>query len=336
MLRTSSLLRIIEYIFCFNMKYSPAKTRSLWIFLVLGFVAIFWSASIHFLDAIFWSASTSVSFARQSKLVHHGSTRSSGNVNTALRPQGPSAAQLTMMKSSPGMFRNTSGLFAIVTGMEHSGTTILSQFIKSSPSLFGGFEGGFLLAKDPQSFVKIQPFYNWTLIPEGWGLSEAERSELCRARSHAEMFTFLIRNSPVMAKDSYIVDKTPRYVYSLDEVMLRAPDVPVVVTMKRKEMIRSSWKSHGRSDEFFEIMYRKSSESIARALSLFPSRIHFVSMDSLEKNPHTVLGDVFSFLGLEWLDSYISMDAFHEKWRRLGHSNIWPTPVHKGGILVGR
>ena len=58
-------------------------------------------------------------------------------------------------------FREASKLFVIVTGYQHSGTTMLAQLIRSAPGLFGGFECGLLLDKDRLLNDRTKPFYDW-------------------------------------------------------------------------------------------------------------------------------------------------------------------------------
>jgi hypothetical protein len=50
-------------------------------------------------------------------------------------------------------FMRKSGLRVIITGREHSGTTMLSTFVQSAPCLFGAFETGFLVKPSPQEFA---------------------------------------------------------------------------------------------------------------------------------------------------------------------------------------
>ena len=54
-----------------------------------------------------------------------------------------------------------SNLHVIVTGMEYTGRTILSELIMNVPELIGPFETGFLLAEKPADFSNIAPFYQW-------------------------------------------------------------------------------------------------------------------------------------------------------------------------------
>ena len=74
---------------------------------------------------------------------------------------------------------------ALVTGMEHAGTTYLSSLIKCHPLVNGDFECGVLLAESPADFRNISPFYGWMLRaknPKQWGISE-DKMEIILAGS---------------------------------------------------------------------------------------------------------------------------------------------------------
>ena len=49
-------------------------------------------------------------------------------------------------------FRKKSGIFCIITGIEHSGTTMVSSLLMNAPNVYGAFELGLLLAPTPQQF----------------------------------------------------------------------------------------------------------------------------------------------------------------------------------------
>ena len=73
-----------------------------------------------------------------------------------------------------------SPLLCIVTGMEHSGTTFLSNLlINNIVQANSAFECGLLCAKDsPRNFNTVTPFYDWFSAPTKaghWGLSLEDR-----------------------------------------------------------------------------------------------------------------------------------------------------------------
>ena len=51
-------------------------------------------------------------------------------------------------------------IVAIVTGMQHSGTTYLNNVINSHPRIMSGFECGILLG-NLRNFVNVKPFSDW-------------------------------------------------------------------------------------------------------------------------------------------------------------------------------
>lgn len=122
-------------------------------------------------------------------------------------------------------------LRCIVTGMEHTGTTVTSELIMSAPGLIGAFETGFLLAPTPGEFALVHPWYSWlnySTATGSLGLHEPQVSELLASASHAAMYEYVMRASPLARGSRQYVDKTPRYYTQLAAVMDRAPGVPVV------------------------------------------------------------------------------------------------------------
>ena len=51
-----------------------------------------------------------------------------------------------------------SALRAIVTGLEHSGTTVFSKILFNVPCIIGAWETGLLLAKTPRDIRRVQPW----------------------------------------------------------------------------------------------------------------------------------------------------------------------------------
>ena len=117
-----------------------------------------------------------------------------------------------------------SPLFAIVTGLEHSGTTVLSRLIMNAPGVFGGFECGLLLAATPAAFRRTHPWYQWMQAdppsrprptrsasgggdggaaaaapPNLWSVAATGMGRITNASCHAEAFDRLRAESPVLA-----------------------------------------------------------------------------------------------------------------------------------------
>jgi len=211
-------------------------------------------------------------------------------------------------------FREASKLGVIVTGYEHTGTTMLAQLIKSAPGLFGGFECGVAVVDDESQF------YEWlTWSPENdlWGLNNESRDIVVNARCIAERYRNLHTYSPIFHygdhEDNLIVDKTPRYLYTLVDVMEKTPGIPVVITNKEESQMWASYKKRGYADDFINSKIRHAKKQIEAAMKKFPGRIKIVDTTSWLENPNEIMEDVYDFLGLEWNPEYLNMKALNSK-----------------------
>ena len=217
-------------------------------------------------------------------------------------------------------FRDASKLFAIVTGIPHSGTSVLSDLIMSAPGVYGGLECGILDQEEPARFVDAQPFYDWMMGDPRmhlWGLNPTTRDMLVSARCDAEMYATLRQYSPLFHhpsnKNSLLLDKTPGYFWRLTEVMDRTPGVPVVVTRKTDEAMVRSMKKRNYTDFFITSNLMSLDDSIKRAKEKYPDRLYVANTTLLYDEPDKVMKDIYDFLGLEWDSDYLTMDAFNSK-----------------------
>ncbi|KAL7563674.1 hypothetical protein ACA910_004077 [Epithemia clementina (nom. ined.)] len=230
-------------------------------------------------------------------------------------------------------FTEASGLAVIVTGMEKSGTTVISRLIMSDPNLMGGFECGMLLGKTPAEFANVHPLFEWMVNPTNfWNLTPIQRDHMVHtSRCHAEMYKKLRNRSPLFSgklvgskqqqqqqqqqqqRRPYIVDKTPRYAYTLSIVMTRAPQVPVVVVERDVEELVKAWGKRG-STRNTTMRHRKRYERSLRAAQVkYPNRIFVLNMTRVYQEPGVAMREVFGFLKLTWKDSYLSMDDYNQK-----------------------
>ena len=219
-------------------------------------------------------------------------------------------------------FRKASKLSVIVSGYQHSGTTMLAQLIKSDPSLYGGYECGLLLDKENLLNNKRIPFYDWLtweLRNDLWGLnSESQDLVVNNARCDAEMYARLHQYSPIFHytpnKNSGIVDKTPAYLgRGLVKVMDRTPGVPVVITTRTEEKLITSYKKRGYSDKYIQAKVRLNSMELEQATNKYPDRIYLADTTRWTEEPNKVMEGVFDFLGLEWRPEYLTMNALNAK-----------------------
>ena len=211
-------------------------------------------------------------------------------------------------------FREASKLGVIITGYEHTGTTMLAQLIKSAPGLFGGFECGIGVIDD------VPQFYEWlTWSPENdlWGLTDESRDIVVNSRCMAEKYYHLHRYSPLFHYgnhyDDFIVDKTPRYLHHLVEIMKETPGIPVIVTNRDQEHLRMSYRKRGYSDHFIDTQMKIAGEQIDLATKRYPGRIKIVDTTQWLTKPNEIMEDVFDFLGLQWNPEYLNMNALNLK-----------------------
>jgi len=200
----------------------------------------------------------------------------------------------------------------VITGIEHSGTTLLSTLLKQDPSLNCGFECGFLLADSPLEFKQVHPWYKWMQEPvsvQQWGLTAGQLERICASRTWEEAYRKLIKFSPVFDKELFqqVCDKTPRYLDCLDTVLDKLPGfVPCLVIEKDAE---SLWRSHKKRNipfEEFSEVYLKYNNGLRRGLQRHGNRIHRVSYEALCNNLTEELSYIFSIVDLPFKSEYVS------------------------------
>ena len=184
-------------------------------------------------------------------------------------------------------------LLGIVTGMEHSGTTLLSQIINSHPDVFSGFEMGVLLKK--QKFEEIKPFNNWLKgghfewgLPNDYNIDELDTEQT---------YEYIYKNKgtkggsvqELIRKSKFILDKTPQYIYNLNELYTKIPNtIPFFIILKPyTDILFSYYKRNANIANFqsriktvIEIMkWIDSFSSIPRNIFVFNYEICMANMD---------------------------------------------------------
>jgi hypothetical protein len=211
-------------------------------------------------------------------------------------------------------FREASKLGVIITGYEHSGTTMVAQLIKSAPGLFGGFECGLALIEEQRRFYD---WLTWTPQNDLWGLNDASRDIVVNASCMAERYNNLHKYSPLFHyddhKQNYIVDKAPRYLHRLMKVMDETPGVPVIITRRDEAQLRESYRVRGYSDHFINTKIAIAGEQLDEAMKTYPGRIKIVDTSKWTTDPNKVMEDTYNFLGLEWKSEYLTLNALNRK-----------------------
>ncbi len=126
----------------------------------------------------------------------------------------------------------------VICGIEHSGTTLLSDIFRQAPDIDAGFEVGVLLAPSPREFRALEPFVSH--LVSGWGVDEGDLDEICDCDSYETFYARLWERSTVVDHGkSKTFDKTPRYFSQLSTCVERL-DRPFVVTYKDPRAIVAS------------------------------------------------------------------------------------------------
>jgi len=142
-------------------------------------------------------------------------------------------------------------LIAIVTGMQHSGTTYLNNVINSHPRIMSGFECGILL-KNLKNFENVKPFSDW-LKTDGthFGLPDNYLEEI-KNMNYVQVYEYIQLNKGsknnshyqhLLRKAPNFTDKTPQYIYQLQNIHKKTLhfNIPIIIVLKKYDEIYYSW-----------------------------------------------------------------------------------------------
>lgn len=207
----------------------------------------------------------------------------------------------------------------VICGLEHSGTTLLSDIFRQVPELDSGFEGGVLLGESPKEFPTIQPFYQNML--EGWQITEEHLAAICNTSSFSEFYSGLEQKSQVLKpKTKNIFDKTPRYFARIFECYNKI-EVPFIATYKDpRSLVFSDFKRTGKGQNFtawyeqykqpklryLESIYKKSYcpwKNQFKENKL--SKILCISLEEICLNTRQTMDLLFSHVGIEFKLEYL-------------------------------
>ena len=233
-------------------------------------------------------------------------------------------------------------LGVIITGFENSGTTLMERLIRNCPTLDCGFECGVLLADTPQEFHTVQHFYD--ALINGWDIDLQDREFMCDTDSFDEFYERLrTRSRRIQNKEVQLIDKTPRYMEFLPEVLKRIPNVPCVVVVKDPRSMFNSWgkrwdvtlpEEENRDRVIRTLLkemvthYLRYSQGVFEALTTSEGhRIYIVQMEAFTEDPVTQLRGVFNFIGV----------PFQEKYAQIGSNpHVQSGPVQGNQVMTSR
>ncbi len=231
-------------------------------------------------------------------------------------------------------------LRAIVVGLEHSGTTIVSQVMFNAPCAIGATETGFLIADSPADIGSVSPWIDWN--QKSWNyffyrLKPEDIEAMKKAKDFPEMIDILRHRSPLFndlvdephcQKPYQMIDKTPKYIYPeyFEKVLRKTPGVPVVVLKKHYESLHKSWarRNDNLTSEFYDGVYN----NVENMMEKYPNRIIIVDYDKFKREPDSVMQEVFEFTGLSWDPDYLEMTGLKQKFKNypedcLEHFEEW-------------
>ena len=140
------------------------------------------------------------------------------------------------------------GIGFVICGMEHSGTTLISDLLRQVPGVDSGFEVGVLMAASPRDFPALQPFAQNMLA--GWGITQEQFLHCCDTDTHPEFYRRLKKTSGAPIADATVMfDKTPRYIANLRNCMTRSP-VPIIAAHKDPRAIVFSDFKRAKTEDF--------------------------------------------------------------------------------------
>uniref|UniRef100_A0A7S2Y2A8 Protein-tyrosine sulfotransferase n=1 Tax=Entomoneis paludosa TaxID=265537 RepID=A0A7S2Y2A8_9STRA len=209
----------------------------------------------------------------------------------------------------------------------------------SAPHLWGGFEGGVLLGSTPRAFANQLPFFEWMTHPVTnlhWGLTVTQQQALLEAPCFADLYRRLHASSPLYHAEphqsSWMVDKTPAYLFDLPRILDQTPGLPVVVTVKsraaqlysmQKVVVHQNQQTWTPQHEaYYTQKIMNATQSLQKAQDKYPHRIHVVQMTEFYRNPHSVMQEVFAFLQLSWQPHYLTLQDFNRKGHALGRPTV--------------
>lgn len=211
----------------------------------------------------------------------------------------------------------------VICGLEHSGTTLLSDIFRQVDSLDSGFEVGVLLGSSPKDFPNTQPFFK--NMPGGWKIEAETLMQISAIDSFEDFYDKLKVNSGIIDSNiEDIFDKTPRYFSDIYGCYSKVK-VPFVGLYKDpRSLVYSDYKRSGKSQDFagwyeqykkpklnyllnsYKKSYLKWKENLAKG---DPSSqdILCVSLEEICLNTRATLEKIFAHVGYQFELEYVML-----------------------------
>jgi hypothetical protein len=200
----------------------------------------------------------------------------------------------------------------VICGVEHSGTTLISELFRQVPGVDAGFEVGVLLSPSPRRFLQEEPYTS--AMPRGWTISPDQLAFCCDTDSFDEFYRRLKSVSLVLKESTLrIFDKTPRYLAYL-ESCLKKVSVPFIITYKDpRAIVYSDFRRSGAADfdawfdyyAAFKAGYLKQLYDCSRSKGARSRRVLHVSLEHLCLHPKSASEAMFAHCGQEFSLRYL-------------------------------
>lgn len=207
----------------------------------------------------------------------------------------------------------------VICGVEHSGTTLLSDLFRQVPGIYSGFEVGVLLCPSPKEFEGFDPFF--TNMLAGWRITEAGLVEACHSETYDDFYAKVQELSPLIpSTTSNIFDKTPRYLSCLGDCLNRT-DVPFIASFKDpRSKVFSDFTRTNKSNYDFDTWYsayvgpgrrylKTCYEAYQNARVHSEDRVALLSLESLCTDVRATCERVFRHVGIEFNIQYLLLPS---------------------------
>jgi hypothetical protein len=132
----------------------------------------------------------------------------------------------------------------VICGLEHSGTTMVSELFRQIPGVDAGFEVGVLLCDSPRGLPWLKPYDEIMLW--GWGIDRAALEQCCDTHDFGVFYQRLRAASTVLNPDTRVMfDKTPRYGAALYDCIDKIGVHGIVVYKDPRATVYSDFKASG-------------------------------------------------------------------------------------------
>jgi hypothetical protein len=200
-----------------------------------------------------------------------------------------------------------------ICGIEHSGTTLLSDIFRQIPECESGFEVGALICDSPKDFLHFKPYCDHMI--QGWKITQEEFASICDTDSFSIFYDRLFSYSRII-NDSHCLffDKTPRYILFLKSCYSKFKKPFVCIYKDPRSVVYSNWKRRDRFKikfdnfidfvNFFDLSYMKRCYS---NIDLLKKRPHMGETIRLEELSESSLNSLFDKLNIKFDPIYTKM-----------------------------